>query len=154
MADLTPIDFWSTPHLPCAKQKKTCFCWPSPKTPSTPGKAFHAYYGWRLHHTLNDVAQAKKDVDSIRHTLAQMVEEFGPNAIPLLFTSNHDENSWNGTEFERMGQATWQMAALTFALPGIPLVYTGQEVGNVKQLAFFEKDNLQPENAETFTRFL
>lgn len=68
-----------------------------------------------------------------------MLEEFGPNAIPLHFTSNHDENSWNGTEFERMGQATWQMAALTFALPGIPLIYTGQEVGNTKQLEFFEK---------------
>lgn len=153
MADLTPIDFWEHAAPALRKAKEDVFLLAESENPINTKEAFHAYYGWRLHHTLNDVAQAKKDADSIRHTLAQMVEEFGPNAIPLLFTSNHDENSWNGTEFERMGQATWQMAALTFALPGIPLVYTGQEVGNVKQLAFFEKDNLQPENAETFTRF-
>jgi glycosidase len=32
------------------------------------------------------------------------------------------------------------MAALTFTYPGMPLIYSGQEVGNTKRLAFFEKD--------------
>ncbi|MFY9364433.1 MAG: alpha-amylase family glycosyl hydrolase [Bacteroidales bacterium] len=153
MADLTPIDFWEHAVPELRKVKEDLFMLAESENPINTREAFHAYYGWRLHHTLNDVAQAKKDAGSIRHTLGLMLEEFGPNAIPLHFTSNHDENSWNGTEFERMGQATWQMAALTFALPGIPLIYTGQEVGNTKQLEFFEKDNLQPHEAALFTDF-
>ena len=52
----------------------------------------------------------------------------------MNFTSNHDENSWNGTEFERMGDAARQFAALTFAEPGMPLIYSGQEVGNDNSL--------------------
>ena len=58
-----------------------------------------------------------------------------------MFTSNHDENSWAGTEFERMGPAARVMALLTFTLPkGQPLIYTGQEMGYDHRFAFFEKD--------------
>jgi glycosidase len=58
-----------------------------------------------------------------------------------MFTSNHDENSWAGTEFERMGDAAKLMAVLTFTLPnGQPLIYTGQEIGWNKRFEFFEKD--------------
>jgi glycosidase len=58
----------------------------------------------------------------------------------INFITNHDENSWSGTEFERLGDAVSAMAALTFTYPGMPLIYSGQEVGNTKRLAFFEKD--------------
>ena len=58
----------------------------------------------------------------------------------MRFTSNHDENSWNGSEFVRYGAAVRQMAALTFLLPGVPLIYNGQEAGSNRQLPFFEKD--------------
>ena len=102
---------------------------------------------------MNSVARGEKTADSIRVCLNDMQRDFGPNAIPLLFTSNHDENSWSGTEFERMGDAVHQMAALTFVLPGIPLIYTGQEKGNTKRLEFFEKDTLQPHNSAEFTEF-
>ncbi len=61
-------------------------------------------------------------------------------SFPMNFITNHDENSWSGTEFERLGDAVSAMAALTFTYPGMPLIYSGQEVGNTKRLAFFEKD--------------
>ena len=61
----------------------------------------------------------------------------------LMFTSNHDENSWSGSEFERMGDAAATFAALTFVLPqGQPLIYTGQEIGLDRRLEFFEKDTV------------
>ena len=60
----------------------------------------------------------------------------------MYFTSNHDENSWNGTEQERMGEARHAFAALTYVLPGMPLIYSGQEVGFNRRLAFFEKDSI------------
>ncbi len=153
MADLTPIDFWEHAVPSLRRVKEDLFFLAESEDPINIKEAFNAYYGWRLHHTLNAVARGEKNADSIRHDLGQMFAEFGSNAIPLLFTSNHDENSWNGTEFERMGEAAKQMAALTFVLPGIPLIYTGQEVGNTKRLEFFEKDHVQPGDGRLFTDF-
>jgi 1,4-alpha-glucan branching enzyme len=61
-----------------------------------------------------------------------------------MFTSNHDENSWAGTEMERMGDGHKAFAALTYVLPqGQPLIYTGQEIGLGRRLEFFEKDSIK-----------
>ncbi len=153
MADLTPVDFWNW-AVPVLKQSKPdLFLLAESENPINTERAFNAYYAWRLHHTMNSVARGEKGADSLRKDLNDMNSEFGPHAIPLLFTSNHDENSWSGTEFERMGDAAQQMAAFTFALPGIPLIYTGQEVGNTKRLEFFEKDIIQPSGGEYYTQF-
>lgn len=75
-------------------------------------------------------------------------------AFRLMFTSNHDENSWAGTEFERMGDAARVMAFLTFTLPnGQPLVYTGQEMGFDHRFEFFEKDPVPAWEHNGFTDF-
>lgn len=58
----------------------------------------------------------------------------------MNFITNHDENSWNGTEWERMGDAVNLMAAFCYVVPGMPMIYTGQLAGNHHRLEFFEKD--------------
>ncbi|HPJ82586.1 MAG: alpha-glucosidase C-terminal domain-containing protein [Bacteroidales bacterium] len=153
MADLTPVDFWEWAVPQLRKAKPDIFMLAESENPVNTRQAFNAYYAWRLHHSMNSVARGEKNADSLRQCLDQMVRDFGPNPIPLLFTSNHDENSWSGTEFERMGEAVFQMAAFSFVLPGIPLIYTGQEVGNTKRLAFFEKDTLLPNESEQYKDF-
>ena len=61
----------------------------------------------------------------------------------MYFTSNHDENSWNGTEFERMGANHLPAFVLSAtAQNSMPLLYTGQEVSLKKRLRFFEKDTV------------
>lgn len=61
----------------------------------------------------------------------------------MQFNDNHDENSWNGTVFERLGDAAECFAVLTFIIPDMPLLYCGQEAGLDKRLSFFEKDNIK-----------
>jgi glycosidase len=79
----------------------------------------------------------------------------GPANFRLMFTSNHDENSWSGTEFERMGDAAKVMEVLCFTLPkGQPLVYTGQEIGLSRRLEFFEKDPITDWSANEYTSFI
>lgn len=79
---------------------------------------------------MNDVAQQKCRVDRIREYLYADREHVPTWALRLMFTSNHDENSWSGSEFARLGPAVRVMTALTFLLPqSLPLVYTGQEFG-------------------------
>jgi 1,4-alpha-glucan branching enzyme len=60
----------------------------------------------------------------------------------MNFITNHDENSWNGTVFERLGDAVEVYAFLTFTVPGMPLIYSGQENGLNKRLKFFTKDTI------------
>ena len=119
---------------------------------------FDATYSWRLHHLLNDIAQGKANADSLVRNMAWNGETFPDGAQRLCFTSNHDENSWNGTEFERMGDAWQAMTVLCWTLPqSQPLIYTGQEVGYDHRFAFFEKDplpNLHTNAATDFYRYL
>ena len=82
-----------------------------------------------------------KSVNDLKEYLMRDDEKYPAPAMRLMFTSNHDENSWAGTEFERMGDAHKTFAALTFVLPkSQPLIYTGQEIALNRRLQFFEKD--------------
>ena len=120
---------------------------------------FEATYAWELHHIFNAMAKGgsetknvagdgtiktdAKTVADLKEYLARDDEKYPAPAMRLMFTSNHDENSWAGTEFERMGDAHKTFAALTFVLPkSQPLIYTGQEIGLNRRLEFFEKDSV------------
>ena len=105
-------------------------------------QAFDASYNWEIHHCLNDIAQGKKNADSLIDIWEQKASKFKDGDIWLNFTSNHDENSWSGSEYERMGHYAEMMAALTYCLPGMPLTYSGQEAANKKALRFFDKDTI------------
>jgi glycosidase len=59
------------------------------------------------------------------------------------FTTNHDENSWNGTEFEKYGEMARALAVFSCTWNGVPLLYSGQEIPNRKRLKFFEKDPIE-----------
>lgn len=135
-----PTDFWVAAKDSLTPLKGDIFMLAEAEKPELNESLFDAYYAWDLHHRMNAVAQGKEGVDSLRLSLDRMMDHFSPGAIPMYFTSNHDENSWNGTEFERMGDAVRSFAVLTYMLPGIPLIYSGQEAGLDRRLAFFEKD--------------
>ena len=121
---------------------------------------FEATYAWELHHIFNAMAKGgsetknvagdgtiktdAKYVKDLKEYLQRDDVKYPAPAMRLMFTSNHDENSWAGTEFERMGDAHKAFAALTFVLPkSQPLIYTGQEIGLQRRLAFFEKDSVK-----------
>ncbi len=121
---------------------------------SNPDSTFDANYAWELHHILNDVASHKKTVTDIKDYLSRDAQKFPETAYRLTFTSNHDENSWAGTEFERMGEAANACAVLCFTLPkSQPLIYTGQEIGLSRRLAFFEKDPITDWSDNEYTEF-
>ena len=137
-----PTDFWKTAKDSLVAVKSDIFMLAEAEKPELNESAFDAFYAWDFHHKMNMLAQGKENVDSLRLSLKRLNDNFSSNAIPMFFTSNHDENSWNGTEFERMGDAVKTFAVLTYMLPGMPLTYSGQEVGLNRRLAFFEKDSI------------
>jgi glycosidase len=115
-------------------------------------KAFIANYNWRLLNLINQVANEEISVQSFVSLYRLKLPLYPSGAMPMNFITNHDENSWNGSEYSRLGAAVPAMSALYFTLPGIPLIYNGQEVGNTRELEFFEKDqipNLEVSNETT-----
>ena len=117
-------------------------------------QTFDANYAWELHHLLNGLAQGSKTVQDLKDYVARDAARFPKEAFRLTFTSNHDENSWAGTEFEREGAAANACAVLCFTLPGSqPLIYTGQEIGLSRRLAFFEKDPITDRSPNEYTTF-
>ncbi len=142
VAGEVPTDFWNWAMADLRKTYPAMFTLAEneDKAQELTESAFDMYYGWELHHLMNSVAQGKSSVDDLWNYFAKADTAIRANAIRMNFTSNHDENSWNGTEFERMGDGADLFAAFTYIVPGMPLIYTGQLSGNHHRLSFFEKD--------------
>ena len=149
-----PHDFWQDAFARLRTVRPDLFTLAEAEGPQFHADGFDATYGWELHHVLNDIAQGKKSAADLRELLAKYAEEYPAAALRMMFTSNHDENSWNGTEFERMGDAAATMAALTYVLPqSLPLIYTGQEIGCDHRFEFFEKDPIPAYEPNEWTEF-
>jgi glycosidase len=148
-----PLEFWEYSIAELRKIKPEIIMLAESETPELNANAFDMYYAWSVHARMNELAQGKIDVNRFKNDLFVMYGRFPNNAVPMFFTSNHDENSWNGTEFERMGEAARTFAALSYCLKGMPLIYSAQEVGMNKRLEFFEKDPINWEDEADFTDF-
>lgn len=141
VAGMVPIEFWIEARTELEKIKNVFMLaeWDTPEI----HLAFDMSYDWDLHKTLNRIATGEKTIQDLINHLEKDEQQYPENAFRMQFTSNHDENSWNGTVFERLGDGAEAFAVLTCLLPDIPLVYTGQEAGNTKRLSFFEKDPVE-----------
>lgn len=154
MAMLVPIEFWQQTVAELRKVRRDVFMLAEAEETNLFDRAFDASYSWKLFHIMNDVAACKCRVWPLRDGIYADAMTYPPTAMRLMFTSNHDENSWNGTEFRRMGAAARVMAALTFVMPqGMPLIYTGQEFGYDHSFEFFERDSMPQFEANEYTDF-
>jgi cyclomaltodextrinase / maltogenic alpha-amylase / neopullulanase len=139
VADMVPVEFWNEARVRLDAVKPV-FMLAEAENPEHHIKAFDMSYGWEMHHTFNRVAQGEYKPSRIDSLLQVDAMKFPENAFRMQFTSNHDENSWNGTVFERMGDGAEVFAVVSATIPGMPLIYNGQEAGMDKRLEFFERD--------------
>ena len=152
MVMLVPKEFWQQARheLQCAKSD--IFMLAEAEGTEFFDDAFDACYGWELHHAMVDVAKGNARVGLLRDRIYKLLNDFPQWSMHMSFTSNHDENSWSGSEQERFGEALEAMTALTFVLPkSLPLIYTGQEIGYDHSFAFFDKDAMPPFRANAAT---
>ena len=153
MACEVPLTFWEETIKGIKAQYPNVFMLAEGEEPLLQSQCgFHSSYSWELHHMMNDIAKGNKNIDDLVSYIKKDTERHPEGAYRLMFITNHDENSWAGTEFERMGAAVQAMAVLTFTLPGgQPLIYTGQEMGWDHRFQFFEKDPIPAweQNAHT-----
>lgn len=104
------------------------------------GKVFDASYIWNWMHKTKDFNEGKATFDDLK-TLLSRYTAIGDSSMRAWFTSNHDENTWNGTEYEKYGVFAQPLAVFSITWNGVPLIYNGQELPlKTKRLEFFEKD--------------
>lgn len=152
VADMVPVAFWNRARVELDAIKPV-FMLAEAENPEHHVSAFDMSYAWNMHHTFNSIANGSKPVVAIDELLIREKELFPSDAFRMNFTSNHDENSWNGTVFERMGDATRTFAVLATLMDGMPLIYNGQEAGMRKRLEFFEKDPIDWSDPDNFRDF-
>lgn len=143
MAGMVPVDFWEESRFELEKIKPMFMLAEDEEVVSLLDKSFDMNFTWEMHHLLNEIARGDKKASEIWWKLASYNERYPSDAYRMYFTSNHDENSHSGTAVERMGHGAKSFALLTYLLPGMPLIYSGQETATDKRLSFFEKDEIE-----------
>jgi glycosidase len=139
MAHLVPLDFWIEARQALDAVKP--LYWLAECEDTRYFEAFDTTYAWAFMHASGSIHRHEPNLNPVLEQLKLYASE-GPNTQKLFFTSNHDENSWNGTEYEKYGVTAKAWAVFTATWGGLPLVYSGQEIPNHKRLSFFEKDEL------------
>ena len=147
-----PYDFWAQARSELLQSKPDLFMLAEAEDPRL-HEWFDMTYAWELHHLLNEIAKGNKPATALDAYFAKQDSLYPIDAYRMTFTSNHDENSWQGTEFERMGAN--HIPAFIIAATSersFPLLYSGQEAALNKRLRFFEKDTI-PWNQLPFAQF-
>lgn len=139
VAGYVPLDFWNNLRREL-DQIKPVFMLAEWESRDLHARAFDATYAWSWHNAMLDVARGRSDAGALAGYYASNEKAFPRGGMRLTFVSNHDKNSWDGTQFEQFGEALESAIVLSVVGEGMPLVYSGQEAGNQKRLAFFEKD--------------
>lgn len=146
MAMLVPIEFWQEVSEELHRIKDDIFMLAEAEEDNLFDRAFNMSYQWNVHHIMVDIAKGARRVWDLRNAIHSERARYPREAMRMSFTSNHDENSWSGSEQSRFGAALEVMTALTFLMPAtMPLIYTGQEVGYDHSFEFFERDAMPAE---------
>ena len=142
VASWVPNDFWKQ-AIDSLNLIKPMFMLAEGEEPSLHQAGFQMTYTWEYMHITNEIAQGKMTFKELDDLMAKEDTNYSQDAYRLYFTTNHDENSWKGDVFERYGNTHLLQAILAFTIDGMPLLYSGQEAGLNKRLAFFEKDTIE-----------
>lgn len=154
MAHLVPLNFWIGARHQC--DALTDLFWLAECEEVAYHDVFDASYAWWWMHVTEKYAKGDAGLHEVRDVL-HAYTQYPPGAIKLFFTANHDENSWNGTEYEKYGSTAKAWAVFTCTWQGMPLIYSGQESPNKQRLAFFDKDPInwqEPLQLHTFYQIL
>ncbi len=157
VAGRVPVSFWDENRKALEAVKPGIFMLAEATEPELLQNAFDMDYNWPMKDLFSAIAATSgqytfKDAEGKMKTfpeahaadiLAQLDKEaamYPADSYLMNMITNHDLNSWEGTEFERLGNLQGAFAVLTFTLPGMPLIYTGQEVALDRAFEFFDKD--------------
>ncbi|MDE6469037.1 MAG: alpha-amylase [Muribaculaceae bacterium] len=155
VAGRVPVDFWNEARTAFdTVAQRPVFMLAEATEPELMEHAFDMDYNWPMKDLFSHIAATSgqyhvgdnkpdfpvrhaADIDSL---LREQAAKYPVDSYMMNMITNHDLNSWEGTEFERLGNLADAFAVLSYTLPGMPLIYTGQETGLNRAIEFFVKD--------------
>lgn len=139
VAGLLPTSYWEQVRLRL-QAVKPVFLLAEWSTPEMHRGAFDMTYDWDLYDLMIQMAKGQATVAKLRRFLEHPPVAYPEDAYRMRFTTNHDKNTWEAHDRESYGPAFQAYAVLAATLPGMMLIYSGQESFLGQRLAFFEKD--------------
>lgn len=144
VAYMVPTEFWIEARQRL-DQIKPVFMLAEAEEPEL-HQAFDMSYAWNYASTIREIGAGEAGLDALDEVLEENFERFDKSDYRMFFTTNHDENSWTGSDPDMYGDNFENFAVLSATVWGMPLIYNGQESGLDKQLEFFEKDEIEWDN--------
>jgi alpha-amylase len=143
VAQEVPVDFWKD-CIQALHKVRPVFMLAEGENSALHAAGFNITYTWNMFHTMVKVAAGTSNALALDSVLAVQDTSFPVDAVRMYFTSNHDENSWNKSDFGTFpGLKHGAFAVLTQTMRGsLPLIYGGQEEPVLRAIPFFEKDNM------------
>lgn len=163
VAMMVPTDYWNETRTQLEAIQPQLFMLAEASKPELNAAGFDMSYNWPMKDLYSQIAATQgqytfrpdakfpvKNALAIDSMLNDQSAKWPSDSYLMNMITNHDLNSWEGTEFERLGNLSQAFAVLSWTLPGMPLMYTGQETGMNRAFEFFEKDKApewEPRNA-------
>lgn len=135
-----PADFWASAITTLDAIKPLLMLAEAQGNTDLMKAGFQTDYAWDLLGLLNGIGVGTKNRIDFEILASYLKQNYPAGTFPMTFITNHDENTNTGSEYARLGNGVQALSAIYFTYPGMPLIYSGQEVGNTKQIAFFDKD--------------
>jgi glycosidase len=152
VSELIPLDFWEAGRARLAKIKPVMML-SEGSLPEHHLRAFDVTYAWNLYDLLDPLLKGTVPASAIGDLLDAEAVHYPKNSLRLRFNTNHDKNAWDAPAVVKYGRDGLALTAvLCSTVPGIPLLYTGEEVANDRKLSLFEKvdvDWSRPREMET-----
>lgn len=142
VAGFVPVDFWDNLRQEL-EAIKPVFMLGEWESRDLHARAFDATYAWQWYEEVHKLCTGRAGVGALFNYYAWNEGFYPPDIMRMTFVSNHDKNAWDGTEYEQFKDGLDAAIVLSVTSEGMPLLYNGQEAGNKKRLAFFEKDPIQ-----------
>ena len=153
VAEMVPTDFWNDARAALDSIKPIVML-SEGQYPEHHLKAFDLTYSWNMYGTTAAVLKGEKSAAEFDSVLAREAAAYPKGSIRMRFSSNHDENAWDKPDVEKFGRDGAMLAAvLVNTIPGVPLLYNGQEAGNSITLGLFEKFEIDWTKGNEFKEF-
>lgn len=147
VAGYVPLDFWNRARAEL-EAIKPVFMLAEWEQRDLHASAFDASYAWAWKNAMQELVSEGSGAGPIRAYYTDQQVTWPRNAYRMVYTDNHDQNSWDGVASEIYGDAYEAAIALSFVGSGIPLIYNGQEADLDRQLSFFDKDRIEWRDGE------
>jgi len=143
-ADGVPYDFWQETWLDIRSLPNRNFLFLAEGSRADHFNAgFDLAFSWTWYNALKQV-YAGQSVQRLIDADRQEYLNTPAGSAWLRFTTNHDESAWDATPVSLFGgiQGALAASAATFALGGVPLMYSSQEMGTTGRVPFFSVSQL------------